>query len=169
MLWQKILNTAVILIIVCVLLMAYGVQFLKGEHPCSLCLLQRLGMIGVASSLLLNLRFGTRMSHCALALLSALFGQWVALRHIGLRSCPTSPLSDSSPFLGMHLFMWALIIFSCCMFATALILFLQELKGDKRTPPRFLLSDKIALGLLLLVTCGNIVTTALQCGLGVCR
>ena len=54
---------------------AYWIQFVEGEFPCPLCLLQRLAMLGVAIGAMMNLRFGVRTSHYAVTIFSAIFGR----------------------------------------------------------------------------------------------
>ena len=56
-----------------VLIAAFVFQVGLHELPCPLCLLQRLGLLGIAFGTLLNLRYGTRVIHYALSCLSAIF------------------------------------------------------------------------------------------------
>lgn len=70
--------------------MAFALQLLWNDLPCPLCLLQRLGLLGIALGFLLNIRYHVRPSHYAISLLSALFTAFVALRQIALH------ISDSN-------------------------------------------------------------------------
>lgn len=162
---QKNCNAAVIMLISLVLLAAFGVQLIKHEEPCVLCMLQRLGMIGVAASLTLNLRFGARPSHYGLALISAIFGQWIALRHIALHVCPGFPPTTSTPVFGLSLFTWSLIVFACCQLAIALLLFIREPKGESQ---KLSILVTAACTLIFLITATNIITTLFKCGLTSC-
>jgi disulfide bond formation protein DsbB len=162
---QKNLNALVILIIAGVLLSGFAVQLIKHEEPCVLCMLQRLAMIAVAASLTLNLRFGIRPNHYGLGLVAAIFGQWIALRHIALHVCPDFPPSTSTPVFGLSLFTWSLIIFACCQAAIALLLFLRPPKQEKgRLSPLC----TAAATLIFLVTATNIITTFMKCGFTAC-
>ncbi len=166
--WQKNFNSLVILTIVGILLGAYGVQILKNEQPCPLCMLQRLGMMGVAASLLLNIQFGIHMTHYALCLLSSLIGGGIALRQIALHICPGFP-TFGEPVLGLSLYTWSFIIFACCILAIALLLVLydpEESRLEKDAKNVFTNSAFIALFLIILA---NVVTTFLQCGWGPCK
>ena len=165
---QKNLNALIILTIVGILLGAYGVQFIWNEERCPLCMLQRLGMICVGASLLLNIQFGIRPSHYGLALLSSLMGGFVALRQISLHVCPGLP-EFGLPILGLSLYTWSFIIFACCVLAVALLLFLYDPREalEERLPLNWFC--KLAFVMLFLITVANILTTYLQCGLGICE
>jgi disulfide bond formation protein DsbB len=165
--WQKNLNALVILILTGVLLGAYAVQFFGHEEPCPLCMLQRLGMIGVASSLLLNIRFGIRTSHYALALLSSLMGGTVALRQISLHVCPGFP-QFGFPVLGLSLYTWSFIVFACCVLAVAVLLFLYGPKDKPDEEQSINVWSWTSLVFILSVAAANIITTFLQCGWGPC-
>lgn len=161
----RILNALVILLLCCILLGGFAVQFFKGEQPCPLCMLQRLGMIGVAASLLLNLKFGIKPLHYGLALFSAVFGMLIALRHIALFACPGFGKSDSTPVFGLSLFTWSFLIFVCCILAIGVLLLLHKENSPKKP---FGLLGYGSLFFLLLMTGANLVTTAMKCGLGPC-
>lgn len=166
-LWERDLNALIIVIIGGILLGAFGVQIFMHEQPCPLCLLQRLGMIGVATGALLNIWFGVRMSHYGLMLLSALMGGFVALRQISLHVCPAFP-KFGLPVLGLSLYTWSFIIFVCVVLAVALLLFLYDPKDSLEQPPSLNGWSKFAFGLIFLVTFANIITTLFQCGFGPC-
>lgn len=165
--WQRAINALGILVIVGVLLSAFGVQFLKHEEPCPLCMLQRLGMIGVATSLLLNLRFGPHSSHYALALLSSLVGGSVALRQISLHVCPGFA-EFGVPVLGLSLYTWSFIVFVCSILGVAILLFLLDQEQKTTDPQPCQRLCQLAFWFILLVTFVNIFTTYMQCGLGPC-
>ena len=165
---QKNLNALIILTIVGILIAAFGVQFIWNEQPCPLCMLQRLGMISVAASLLLNIRFGIRPTHYGLALFSSLMGGFVALRQISLHVCPGLP-EFGMPVLGLSLYTWSFIIFACCVFAVGILLCLYNPKKivEQDVPMNWLC--RFAFVMLLLITIANIITTFSQCGLGICE
>ena len=85
----------------------FGYQLITHEDPCPLCLLERLGMIGIGVGALMNLRFGLRVEHLGLSLLAAFAGRLVSLRQIALHVCPEFP-TFGSPVLGFDLYVWAL-------------------------------------------------------------
>lgn len=96
------INSYAVLGICGVLLGAYYIQFVEGEFPCPLCLLQRLAMLGVAFGAMLNLRYGIHTRHYGVSLLSAVFGASISIRQILLHIDP-SDSGYGSPVLGMHL------------------------------------------------------------------
>ncbi len=59
--------------IVLISLLILGMQFIFHEPPCAVCLLERVGYLGIASSFLLNFRFGLKPSHYVISLLFASF------------------------------------------------------------------------------------------------
>ncbi|MBA3958559.1 MAG: disulfide bond formation protein B [Parachlamydiaceae bacterium] len=159
------LNVLVVWILCGVLIAAFGVQFILGEQPCPLCLLQRLGMIAVGLSLLMNVFFGLNVRHYGMALMSALFGGFVALRQISLHVCPEFN-KFGVPVLGLSLYTWSFIVFECVVLAVAIMLLLHRPKKESR--PLEGIFGWSAFVTLLLITVVNVVATLLQCGLGAC-
>jgi len=165
---QQTFNEVIILIICGVLFSAYCVEFFWHEVPCPLCMLQRLGMVGAASGCLLNVRFGIKMSHYGLSLLSSLVGGTVALRQISLHVCPGMP-TFGFPVLGLSLYTWSFVVFACVVLSIAGLLFLYDpLKDEQEAPTKNKLAT-ISFGVLLAITAANALTTFLHCGLGPCQ
>ncbi len=164
---QRILNVLFIFVLCAVLLAAYGYQILEREEPCPLCLLQRLGMIGIAIGLLMNLRFGIKAQHYGLAILSALLGRTVSLRQIGLHVCPEFP-TFGEPILGFDLYVWALIVFTCSTFACAVLLIIHGYSKHSESVPTWGFLEKLSFALVILITLGNIINTLVDCGLTSC-
>jgi len=160
----RFLNTLMIFILVGILASAYYQQFSKHEEPCPLCLLQRLGMIGVATGAFLNLRFGIRPVFHGISLLAAIGGAAVSIRQILLHICPGSP-TFGIPVFGLGLYTWAFLAFSASILGTSLLLMLYHptFKAAKMS-----LLEKSAALLLILITFSNMITTFLECGFGVC-
>ncbi len=164
---QRLLNVLFILVLCFVLLAAYFYQYVHQEFPCPFCLLQRLGMLGIALSLLLNLRFGIKVEHYGLAILSALLGRIVSLRQISLHVCPNFP-HFGEPVLGFDLYVWAFIVFSCSIFACAILLIIHGHSRQKEHAASWTYVEKTAFGLVLLLTTANVLTTFFECGLNGC-
>jgi disulfide bond formation protein DsbB len=101
-----------------VLLGAFTVQFVQGEFPCPLCMLQRYCMILAATAamwiVMQAMRGGlTRQRYVqalGLAILAALAGSLVSIRQILLHILPGDP-GYGSAVLGLHLYSWAWITF----------------------------------------------------------
>lgn len=153
-----------------VLLGAYYIQFAKGEIPCPLCLLQRLGMLGVAFGAMLNLRYGIHPAHYGISLLSALFGASVSVRQILLHIVPGTG-SYGSPVLGLQLYTWAFIIFVAAIFLIGLmLLFERQFKEsyEKSYAANMSWFVKTVFFLAVFIAASNVVTTFLECGLAHC-
>jgi hypothetical protein len=165
--FQRILNILWLFVLCGVLLSGYGYQLIKHEEPCPLCLLQRLGMIGVSIGILLNLRFGIRPEHYGLSILSALLGRIVSLRQISLHVCPEFP-TFGSPVLGYDLYVWAFIVFTCSVFAAATLLIIYGFSRHKEISPVWGFWEKLSFTLVALLTGANIITTWLDCGFSAC-
>lgn len=102
-----------------VMLSAFYIQFVEGEFPCPLCMLQRYGMIlSTLGALLIVMqaRRGTLTTAkysqgLGMGLLGALVGgAEVSVRQILLHIKPGDP-GYGAPVLGLHLYTWALITF----------------------------------------------------------
>src|SRR6476660_1341632 len=93
-----------------ILLAAFVFQFILGEPPCPLCLLQRVAFAALAVGPVLNLRFGPRPSHYALSLMAALAGAGIAMRQVLLHILP-GDLGYGSVILGYHYYSWAFVCF----------------------------------------------------------
>ncbi len=164
---ERNLNALMALILSCVLWGAFGFQFIEGEQPCPLCLLQRLGMLGVALGALLNVKFGIQRRHYSLSLLSAIFGGFVALRQIALHVCPGTPVFGK-PFWGLSLYTWSFIVFASCVAYIALLTFIFAPQKNESQIARANWWGQLAFFSVFFVALANIITTLLQCGLGDC-
>ena len=164
---QRTLNALIALVLSGILLAAFGVQFIENERPCPLCLLQRLGMLGVGAGVLMNVRFGIKPLHYGLCILSSIFGGFVALRQISLHVCPGFP-EFGIPVLGLSLYTWSFLIFTVCVLSVGVLLFLYDPERDEERLP---LNGwhKTVFYLLFALSAGNVVSTAFQCGWGVCH
>ncbi len=165
--FQKVLNVLFLYVICAVLLSAYLYQYVLNEEPCPLCLLQRLAMLGIGVSLFMNLRFGIKVQHYGLAILSALLGRIVALRHIGIHVCPEFP-EFGKQILGLDLYIWSYIVFTCSIFAVAVLLILKGFSKSESFEPIWGFWGKLGFWLLFFLALSNAVTTYLECGWTIC-
>jgi len=162
-------NSVCMLLVCSALAGAFYFQYGLGEHPCPLCLLQRMGMLGVLLGLSFNTYFGIRAQHVGLVILSALVGASYSVRQILLHICPVAgePTGYGTPVLGMHLYTWGLILFSASTLGAAVFLCLmkEEPQGTRRTPTRFEAATFfIAAGLCL----ANTIASFIECQFGPC-
>ena len=107
---MKILNLLGLIMICIILGITLYLDAILNQTPCPLCILQRLGMIGVGIGLLMNLKFGISSKYYSLSLFNAIFGAAVAIRHILLHIVPGTG-SYGAPILGLHLYTWSFIGF----------------------------------------------------------
>lgn len=164
---QRILNLFFVYVLCLILLASYAYQFLLSEDPCSLCLLQRIGMIGIGSALLLNLRFGIKIQYYGLAILCALLGRIVSLRQINLHICPDFP-SFGKPIFGIDLYVWSFIIFSSSIFACAVLLILKGFSKEDDYSPSWGFFEQLGFWTLFAIILSNGIITFMDCGLSLC-
>jgi disulfide bond formation protein DsbB len=160
----RFLNTLMIIVFFGILASAYFQQFAKHQQPCPLCLLQRLGMIGVSLGAFLNLRFGIRPVFYGISMLAALGGAAVSIRQILLHICPGSS-TFGIPVFGLGLYTWAFLAFIASLAGIAWLLTLYQ---PTYRACKMSLWEKLAASLLIAITFSNLLTTYMECGFGVC-
>jgi len=167
---SHILNALGLLAICAVLGFGFLDQFADHDLPCPLCILQRVGFVGVGLGLALNLKFGARPSHYAISILSAIAGGLISARQVLLHIVPgTGTYGDA--FLGMHFYSWAFLL-SIVIVAGCAFLLLFDRQFEPLPPhvaPRRLGTLAIV-GFVLFgaLSLGNGATTVLECGQGMC-
>jgi disulfide bond formation protein DsbB len=166
--WERQLNALMALILAGILWAALGIQFIGKEEPCPLCFLQRLGMLGVASGALMNVLCGVRRLHYGLSLLSALFGGFVALRHICLHICPGST-PFGKPIFGLSLYTWSFIVFTCCVAYITLLFLIFDTKKEEENPLKATWFGQLSYIVVFLVSLTNIFAALWQCGVSACH
>jgi disulfide bond formation protein DsbB len=155
-----------ILIIVFTISGAFQFQLFLHEEPCPLCWLQRLGMLSVATSAMLNLRMGFRMGNYAMMLASALFGGSVAVRQTLLHICPGSP-TFGTPIFGLSLYVWSGLVFvGVVVFVLVAMILHDRDPAPVKIDGWFGKIACIALGIILFA---NIFDVLVNCGLGPCQ
>jgi len=165
----RTLNALALLGCCAVLIEAFWYQLVRGELPCPLCLLQRAAFAAAGVGFTLNLRFGPRPSHYGIALLGAVAGACVAGRQVALHVVPGTGGFGSTLF-GLHFYTLALIAFVALIVGVSVLL-LDD--GVLRADPR---ADGAGAGrfgsacllLFLCVVLANAVSTAAECGAGLC-
>lgn len=123
-----------------VMLSAFFIQFVMGEFPCPLCMLQRYGMILAtlgALFVVMQARRGTLTTAryaqgLGMGLLSVLAGASVSVRQIELHILPGDP-GYGEPFLRLHLYTWAFVTFVIVMIYVGVMLTLMT-RGIPQAP-----------------------------------
>jgi len=164
------INAIAILGVCGILLGAYYTQFVQGELPCPLCLLQRVAMLGVALGAMMNLRFGIHPTHYGISILSAVFGACISARQI-LLHINTPGSGYGSPVFGMHLYSWALIVFIAAIVLIGLMLFSDtqyEDYDDFKSTKAVSWFPTLVFFIVVIITAANVATTYLGCGFQQC-
>ncbi len=110
---------------------ALVMQFVYGEPPCPLCELQRAAFISIAIGLFMNIRYGNKVAHWAIVILTAFVGTAVSVRQILLHV--NDPVGFGSAILGLHMYTWCLVGFVAVMVgATLMLIIYPELANIKQ-------------------------------------
>lgn len=163
------LNALGLLALVSVLSYAEYAQLIQHELPCPLCLLQRMGFVGVMFGLFLNVIYGSRPLHYSLSVLAAVFGAATALRQISLHVIPGTP-GYGAPFMGYHFYTWAFIVFVVIITGLAVVSSFANQYGERKFRG---FGDQAALAKIAIVTSlfivlANALVTFAECGPLVC-
>lgn len=167
----RLLNVVALLLLALPLLGAFGIQIIMHELPCPLCLLQRVGMLGVAAGILMNVKFGIRPMHYGIAITAALIGAAVSTRQILLHIAPTIDgiTGFGDPVMGLHLYTWALVVFMASILGSALLMIFTESDTSTEQIPHSLNAlEKAIFGLFILLALANTAGAFLECGLSPC-
>lgn len=165
---ERLASLFELIAVITVLAMALLLQFVFNELPCPLCLLQRIGFVGIAYGVILNLRFGFRPSHYAIVILSGLFTAFVALRQIALHVIPGTPAYGNALF-GWHLYTWSFVLAMMVVIGTTLLFGVDRqykvvvTRGKKK---HWLVTAIFAVICFVLVA--NIIAVIFQCGFSAC-
>lgn len=156
------LNAAVLALIAAILMFAFWDQFVQWDAPCSLCLLQRSAFLGICVGLAMNVRFGEKVRHYAVALFASSVGASVAARQTLLHSAPGVD-GFGVAILGIHLYEWALAAFVVAIIGTAAMMLYRLNNSDApHYVLRFQTNGAICVGFLCLIAFANGVLMLLE-------
>lgn len=164
---ERVITILLVLLCLGVLIGAFVLQLYNKELPCPLCILQRIGFIGVVFGLLLNLKYGFRPIHYSIILLSGLFTSFVALRQIVLHIIPGTGAWGGAVF-GLHLYTWSFIISIAIVIAASCTLSIERENKRYRPNANLRLIINLLFALAAIVTALNVVSTVLECGFTTC-
>ncbi len=160
-----------ILVVSCVLLGAFGVQFIGQEYPCPLCILQRMAMILAVAGLAQMIAMGNRKGQIepaefttafGLMVLGSVLGAAISIRQILLHIAPGDP-GYGSPVFDIHLYTWALLVFVALLITAGIHLcFVRDAVPIVPKQPSIL--SKSVLWLFWLVILVNAVSVFAQTG-----
>lgn len=163
------------LVIAGILTTAMTFQYVRGEVPCPLCLLERAALFGVCFGIMQNFRHGFSYRNTGISLIFAILLLIVAARQtlLDIYPRPGHEYVGSAVF-GLHMPVWSIVI--ALMLLIAVAMKMAIVGGDeyleKASPKSFPLVDTIA-GFLsvyvIVILTINLVSVVLQCGLGECH
>ena len=180
--FARILNLLGMSAMIGVLLGAYVYQFAYRELPCTLCQLQRVGMLAVAFGAAMNVMLGPSPRNYGVCLVSAVFGLGISIRQTLLhidpffdttKGEPTLVATSNPPFgqpvWGLHLYVWGIVLFSVVILAVAIMqLFKGQFRATASTPDRLARLAGAGLALLAALAVVETATTFMECGLVDC-
>jgi disulfide bond formation protein DsbB len=169
MIGLKYVNSLCILIVSSILVGAFYFQFVLNENPCPLCLLQRMGMIGVIFGLSLNVFFGFNSKHFAVVIIASLIGVMFSVRQVLIHICPINGETGyETPIFGMYLYTWGVFIFIASIFGSAIFIFFKDRFKDFDANLKPLIYEKVVVYFAMTLIIINVIATFFECQLGPC-
>jgi len=162
---HRMANIAGLILICAALVIVFVDQLVARDLPCPLCLLQRACLIAVGIMLCMNLTVGIKTAHYGFLILAACGGIAISLRQIFLHLAPTDP-GYGGLLLGLYFYDWAAISFIIILCTAAIALLLE--KGFNQVVPTTNRWIQALMVFFLILILANILSTLLECGLGVC-
>jgi disulfide bond formation protein DsbB len=162
-------------VIAAILTAAMTLQYVYGELPCPLCLLQRVALFGVCFGIILQFRHGFSYRNSGISMLFAIFLLIVSVRQTLLDIYPRPGHEYiGSAVLGLHMPVWSVLIALALLIAFAVKFSvlggeekLREIRVDEFPALQKLAA---ALSIYVIALCAiNFGSVVLQCGLGECH
>ena len=155
-------------VLILILVAAFAAQFIYGEPPCPLCVLQRIGLILCALGPL-YLLVGQRDGEVAvrdvatgagISILAGMFGAAASARQVLLHIMPADP-GFGTPVFGLHLYTWCLIAFLAHIAASGVMLAGTAWLDDRRVEPwRFTGVTAFALATIIIANIASVIAEA---------
>ncbi|MFJ6699450.1 disulfide bond formation protein B [Streptomyces sp. NPDC091272] len=150
-----------------------GVQFLSWDYPCPLCMIQRMFMLLAALGAGYIVRRGLTgtlsgndyMMGWGLALVACIGGGFTAWRQTMLHILPGDK-GYGAPVLGLHMYVWAWILFMASVVAIGVVMALAHLTAGRDTPGSkpYRTVGNLVLWFLALIIAVNLVAVFLEEG-----
>ena len=155
-----------------VLTAAMGLQYLDGEIPCPLCLLQRVAMFGCCLGLMQQLNSGETQRGAGIAMICAVLLLIISVRQTLLDIYPRPGHAYiGTAVFGVHLPVWSVLIAVALL--TGFAVRLAFLGGPRSAAPAkgsIPSGLSYALGHYVAILCAiNWLSVLVQCGLGECH
>jgi disulfide bond formation protein DsbB len=155
-----------------VLTAAMGFQYLDGEIPCPLCLLQRVAMFACCFGLIRQLKYGGSQRGAGVAMISAVLLLVISVRQTLLDIVPRPGHAYiGAAVFGLHMAVWSVLIGIALLIGFAVRL--AVLGGPNWASPAessTLARLSTGLGLYVAILCAiNFISVLVQCGFGQCH
>ena len=164
---NRVLDTCALFGICAVLLVAFYFQLVRGELPCPLCALQRVGFIVAGAALVLNLRTGYAPAHYGVVLLTSVAAASASLRQVALHVVPGTGHYGSALF-GFHFYTWAFVGYGALVAYVGVMLLVARPPREREPVPPAGGPATLACVLFLLLAAANVAAFLLECGAGPC-
>lgn len=109
--------------------------FVLGDSPCVMCWEQRIGMLLISLVGLFVLRYGPKPKYVGMAVLIAMWGIFMGLRHVGMHAARDIGQGFSIEIMGAHTYTWAIFVYYVCALAMGALLLMtrpEHLDGGVR-------------------------------------
>jgi hypothetical protein len=131
--------------------------FVYGDSPCVMCWEQRIGMALIALVGLFVLRYGPKPKYVGLAVLIAIWGVFMGIRHTGMHAARDVGQGFSAEILGAHTYTWALLVYWVSVALMGVLLMTTKREDIEDRPRPLGLLGGLAGIVFLVVIAGNIV------------
>lgn len=162
-------------VIAAILTAAMTLQYINGELPCPLCLLQRAAMFGVCFGIMQQFRNGYSYRNTGISLIFSLLLLIISVRQtlLDIYPRPGHEYIGSAVF-GIHMPVWSIFIVTCLIFALALQLLVWG--GDTKWrenpiteyPALKILATILSIYVIVIGTI-NFVSVGVQCKFNECH
>ncbi len=162
------------LVIAAIMTAAMAMQYVAGELPCPLCLLQRVALFGVCFGIILTFRLGDAGRNSGLSLLFAIFLLVVSVRQslLDIYPRPGHAYIGSAVF-GIHMPVWCVLIALALLVAYAVKLALLDGREARAIPlaefPALARAARAAGAYVIALCAINLVSAVVQCGFDACH
>lgn len=170
---NEVFTLGMLAVIAAILTAAMVMQYGYGELPCPLCLLQRVGLLGVCFGLIQNFRSGFSERNLGYSLLFSVFLLTVSVRQTLLDIYPRPGHSYvGSAVFGLHMPVWSVVIAVSLILAFAIKLCVIGGEDGASAPDRKSLFGRVAMVVSLYVVAVALInfgSVVVQCGVGQCH
>lgn len=166
---------SMMVVIAAILTMAMTLQYVNGELPCPLCLLQRAAMFGVCFGIMQQFRHGYSYRNTGISLIFSLLLLVISVRQtlLDIYPRPGHEYIGSAVF-GMHMPVWSVLIATCLILALAIQLLVWggDTKWRENSIAQFPILKTLATILsiyVIVIGTINFVSVGVQCKFNECH